>query len=86
MCWPALAIVVLLFIVQGQSTKKLVEGDIADTTVSGEFTVKLWKDELDRDQGEIPFMFNGTFSQQEKLIIQDALSHIHNQVKCIQFR
>ena len=83
MCWPALAMVVLLFIVQGQSTKTLVEGDIADATVSGE----LWKDELDRvDDGEIPYIFKGTFSDQEKKIIQEALSYISEEVRCIQFR
>ena len=83
MCWPALAIVVLLFIDEGQSTKTLVEGDIADATVSGE----LWKDELDRvDDGEIPYMFKGTFSDQEKKIIQEALSYISEEGRCIQFR
>ena len=82
----ALAIVVILCNEKGQSTKMLVEGDIADAAMSGDFTVKLWKDELDRINGEIPYMFKGTFSEMEKKIIQEALSYISEEVNCIQFR
>ena len=71
---------VFFFLIQKAKTKTLADGDIADPTVTGESTIKLWKD------GEIPYMFKGFFSDQEKKVIQDALKNITDNVKCIQFR
>ena len=70
--------IVGFFLIEKAETKTLVDGDIANVT--GAPAIQLWKD------GEIPYMFTGSFSNKEKKVIQDALDHISDNVKCIQFR
>ena len=67
---------------------RVIEGDIAVIDAEPGSTQNAFRSERDKlwDRGEVPFVLDFEFSQDDEKMIRDAMQHVTDQVPCIKFR